>query len=139
MRYLLALLAALLAARPQPALAVEDARELAGYCQALERGVRGSGASIRIPAGKEALLCWGYMQAIQDLSVLVEPDGRRLLGSCPPETTTTLQLVRSFAAYARAHPAELGGNSAVVVIKALQQAYPCARTDASAPPPVARQ
>jgi hypothetical protein len=59
------------------------------------------------------------MRAIQDLSVLARPDGSRIMGSCPPEQTQVLELIRSFVTYSRAHPAELEGNAAVVVFKAL--------------------
>jgi hypothetical protein len=36
-----------------------------------------------------------------------------------------LQLIRSFVTYARSHPAELEGNTAVAVFKALQRTFPC--------------
>jgi hypothetical protein len=126
-RYAFVLLMALIAASAfsEKASAIESARSLAGYCQSLEKGTRGTGRHIRIPNTKEALLCWGYMKAIQDLSVLAEEDGRRLIGSCPPEQITSLQLIRSFVAYARSRPGELKDNTAVVVIKALQEAFPC--------------
>jgi hypothetical protein len=71
------------------------------------------------------VLCWGYMQAMQDLSVLAYEDGTRIMGSCPPEQTTVLQLIHSFVTYARSHPDELEGNTTVAVFKALQHAYPC--------------
>ena len=48
------------------AAAVENARELAGYCQSLERGAKGVGRHIYIPRTSEALTCWGYMQAMQE-------------------------------------------------------------------------
>jgi hypothetical protein len=38
------------------------------------------------------------MQAMQDLSVLADENGHRIMGACPPEQTTTLQLIRSFVA-----------------------------------------
>ena len=38
---------------------------------------------------------------------------------------TVLQLIRSFVTYTRSHPAELEGNTAVAVFKALQHAFPC--------------
>jgi hypothetical protein len=41
------------------AAAVENARELAGYCQSLERGGKGGGRHIYIPRTREALTCWG--------------------------------------------------------------------------------
>jgi hypothetical protein len=67
------------------AAAVENTRELAGYCQSLERGAKGAGRHIYIPRTREALTCWGYMQAMQDLSVLADEDGHRIMGACPPE------------------------------------------------------
>jgi len=107
------------------AAAIENADELAGYCQSLERGAKGAGRHIYIPSTPEALTCWGYMQAMQDLSVLADENGDRIMGACPPEQTTTLQLIRSFAGYARAHRSELQGNAVVVVFRALREAYPC--------------
>ena len=62
------------------AAAVENARELAGYCQSLERGAKGAGRHIYIPRTREALTCWGYMQAMQDLSVLADEEGHRING-----------------------------------------------------------
>jgi len=47
------------------------------------------------------------------------------MGACPPEQTTTLQLIQSFVRYARAHRTELQGNAVVAVFRALRKAYPC--------------
>ncbi len=68
MRYALALLAALTAllAHPDKARAIDSAQELWNACQELERDREGSGNDVLIPNSKEALLCWGYMQAMQD-------------------------------------------------------------------------
>jgi hypothetical protein len=107
------------------AAAVENARELADYCQSLERGTKGAGRHIYIPRTWEALTCWGYMQAVQDLSVLADEEGHRIMGACPPEQTTTLQLIQAFVLYARAHPTELQDNAVVEVFRALREAYPC--------------
>jgi hypothetical protein len=126
---LLALLGAASAA-PRAASAIESPGQLASYCQKLEKGVRGSGQSIQIPSTKEALLCWGYMQAIQDLSMLVDEDGRRLIGSCPPEDTRLRDFIRAFLAYEQSHRSSAGANAVVAVTKALQQAYPCIPADA---------
>jgi hypothetical protein len=97
------------------AAAVENAHELASYCQSLERGAKGAGRHIYIPRTREALTCWGYMRAMQDLSVLADENGHRIMGACPPEQTTTLQLIQSFVRYARAHRSELPGNAVVAV------------------------
>jgi hypothetical protein len=127
MRHTLVLLSALIAAfaSSQKASASESARELASDCRNLEQGSRGAGGHIKIPNTKEALQCWGYMRAMQDLSVLADQDGHRIMGSCPPEQTTLLQLIHAFVTYARSHPGELEGNAAVIVIKALGDAFPC--------------
>ena len=107
------------------AAAVENPRELAAYCQTLERGAKGARRHIYIPGTSEALTCWGYMQAMQDLSVLADEEGHRITGACPPEQTMTLQLIHSFVRYAGAHRTELQGNAVVAVFRALREAYPC--------------
>jgi Rap1a immunity proteins len=107
------------------AAAIENADELAGYCQSLARGAKGAGRHIYIPSTREALTCWGYMQAMQDLSVLADENGHRIMGACPLEQTTTLQLIRSFVRYARAHRSELPDNAVVAVFRALREDYAC--------------
>src|SRR5262245_13920795 len=101
-RYALALLALVaLFSGSDKARAIDSARELVDACQDLEKDREGSGKDILIPNSTEALVCWGYMQAMQDLSVLVDQNGRRVTGSCPPEEATSLQLIQAFLAYAR--------------------------------------
>ena len=121
------------------AAAVESARELSIYCRIVEHGVKGTGRHVYIPHTREALTCWGYMQAMQDLSVLADQEGDRIMGACPPEKMTTLLLIQLFGRYARAHPGELQGNAAVAVIRALQEAYPCHSAEATAQSPRIRQ
>ncbi len=71
--------------------AMGSARELADDCRSVLQAKTGAGEQIRIPFTKKALVCWGYMQAMQDLSVLADEDGRRIMGACPPERTTLLR------------------------------------------------
>jgi hypothetical protein len=94
-------------------------------CQILERGKRGTGQMVHIPKSKGALVCWDYMKAMQDLSVWVDENGNKILGSCPPERTTTLDLIHSFVGYGRSHRRQLPSNAALAVAKAFQQAFPC--------------
>ena len=103
----------------------EPARDLLNDCQSLERGKKGTGNQIQIPNTKEALVCWGYMQAMQDLTVWADADGHRIMGSCPPEKATRMALIHSFVTYARSHPSQLKDNAALVVLKAFQEAFPC--------------
>jgi hypothetical protein len=98
--------------------------DLLNGCQSLERGKHGTGQMVHIPKSKGALVCWGYMKAMQDLSVWVDENGNKILGSCPPERTTTLDLIHSFARYGRSHRRQLPSNAALAVAKAFQQAFP---------------
>src|SRR5262249_16368680 len=54
---------------------------------------KGAGRHIYIPSTREALTCWGYMQAMQDLSVLADENGNGIMDACPLEQTTTLQII----------------------------------------------
>jgi hypothetical protein len=99
--------------------------DLLNGCQSLERGKRGTGQMVHIPKNNGALVCWGYMKAMQDLSVWVDENGNKIFGSCPPERTTTLDLIHSFVRYGRSHRRQLPSNAALAVAKAFQQAFPC--------------
>jgi hypothetical protein len=112
-------------ASSQKAVAVESARELANKCQKIGKNHSDKRRRVYIPNTRGSLQCWGYMQAIQNLVVLVDQDGNRILGVCAPEETTLLDLINSFLAYTRKYPGELKENTAAVAIKAMQEAYPC--------------
>ena len=115
---------ALLAALHQ-AQAANSTRDLLNDCESLERGKQGSGRLIDIPRTREALVCWGYMNAMQDISIWVDQNGNRILGSCPSEKVTTLDLIRAFLKYGRSYRGELPSNPALAVTMAFQQAFPC--------------
>jgi hypothetical protein len=109
----------------QDARAIETPLKLAKNCERLEASTKGRHQKLQIPNKTPALLCWGYMQAMQDISALADHDGRRLAGSCPPEDGTLLEMIHAYVGYARSHQHELGDNTAAAVIKALQVLYPC--------------
>ena len=113
------------AAMPVSAHAMGSARELADDCRSLLQAKPGTGEQIRIPFTKKALVCWGYMQAMQDLSVLADENGRRIIGACPPERTTLLELIQAFVSYARSHADRLPDNAALAVSQALHESFPC--------------
>jgi len=110
---------------PSRAAALDETGELARSCQKLESSTKGRGDSIQIPGTRDALLCWGYMRAIQDIAMLVDPEGRRLIGACPPEDSRLTDLIHAFVEYARSHRRAGDENTALAVIGALRQAYPC--------------
>ncbi len=108
-----------------PAQAVTGQEQLQ-QCQALERGAVVSGEAVRLPKGQEAAACWVYMGAVQDFAATVEEEGGpSLIGSCVPAEATRLDLVRTFARYARAHRADLALRATALVIPALSAAFPC--------------
>jgi hypothetical protein len=109
----------------QDARAIETPLQLAKNCEGLEPSTKGRRHKLRIAKASPALLCWGYMQAMQDISALADHDGRRIAGSCPPEDGTLLEMIHGYVGYARSHRYELGDNTAAAVIKALQVLYPC--------------
>jgi Rap1a immunity proteins len=117
------ILVLLFAATPHAAHA--NARDLAGQCHMLLHGKHGGGEHIRIPFTKPALTCWGYMQAVQDFAALADENGQRLLGICPPDQATMLDMIRAFVRYADAQGNKLADNAAVATTQALQAAYPC--------------
>jgi hypothetical protein len=117
------ILVLLFAAMPRDAHA--SARELAGQCQTLLKGKHGRGEQIRIPLSKPALTCWGYMQAVQDFAALADANGQRVLGICPPDRATMLDIVQAFVRYADRQGKDLPDNAALAVTQALQSAFPC--------------
>ena len=119
------ILVLLVIAMPRAADAAGTAHDLANDCQSLLAGKQGSGENIRIPLTKPALVCWGYMQAMQDFAALVDEDGRRMLGVCPPDRASLLDIVQAFVKYAGSHDKDLPDNAALAVTAALQSAYPC--------------
>jgi hypothetical protein len=125
-KLLLAGIAALLAtgAVSTPAHS-ETGNGLLQACEALEREARISGKNVQLPARADVHKCWGYMGAVQDLSVAVDETGKPLLGFCPDPKTTLTQLIRVFTNYARTHPQELHQNASMLVLNAMAQAFPC--------------
>ena len=110
---------------PQRADAFESAQELAAQCESVDATNIPSGRYLYIPGSKGALQCWGYMQAMQDLAVLVDEKGRRLMGTCPNEQTSLLQLTRAFVAYADRHTDQSDNDAALIVMDALRESFPC--------------
>jgi hypothetical protein len=97
----------------------ETGNTLLQACEALEREIRISGNNVQLPPRPDVHKCWGYMAAIQDLSVAVDDQtGKPLLGSCPGPNITLTQHIRVFTNYARAHPQELHERAPVLVLSA---------------------
>jgi len=97
--------------------------ELLKSCQSVTNAAVASGeASVEIPAA--GLPCWYYMSAVQNMSVLVDESGARLLGVCPPPDSTVLDFVKIFVQYSRKQKTR-EENAAALALPGLAQAFPC--------------
>jgi len=120
--------AVLLLASSLSALAQQTANELLNDCEVLERGLKISGDRVSIPRDAQAYVCWGFIAAVQQFSVIAEGK-HRILHACPPAETTLVQLIRVFTNYAQNHPQELHEPAASIAVRALRHAFPCLDTD----------
>jgi hypothetical protein len=103
----------------------ETGNTLLQACEALEREARIEEGQVRLPNKPDVHKCWGYMGAVQDFSGLVDDTGQRLLNSCPDPKTKLTQHIRVFTNYARTHPQELHERAPVLIMRAMQLAFPC--------------
>ena len=80
---------------------------------------------IYVPQSPTAQFCWGGFAAIQQLTVLTDEHGRRLLEACVPAESTRLELIKVFLRYTDDHPEQARFPFAQVAVMALGRAYPC--------------
>ena len=113
---------------PMFASAQTNGGQLLQQCELLERSMRYVGEDVKMPAEGDAHACWGFMEAMQQLTGVSEEKHRSILGDClvvSGRKGKLTQLIRVFTNYARTHPTELNDIAVVVVMKAIQTAYPC--------------
>ena len=102
----------------------QTTNELLPSCEAITDAA-GPAKAETIDIPRAGLRCWYYMAAIQNASVLVDKDGRRLLGVCAPPDATLIDHVRIFVRYARRNRKDVSDNAAATAVMALSEAYPC--------------
>lgn len=130
MRYIVAalvlLIACLLAQHRATAL---TSNELLQSCQTITRTISTKKQpTIDIP--EAGLACWYYMSAMQNMSVLVDGSGVRLLGVCPPSESTVLDFIRVFVQHSRGKAADVR-NAAALALPGLANAFPCQQATAT--------
>jgi Rap1a immunity proteins len=127
MRMVLAVLATLCSSSFS-AHSMESANELLSSCETFLRAYSPAGTGFRLrgdnPASYE---CWGYINAIQQLSAILDDGGNTVTGACPEPETTAVQIVRVVVAYAQKHPERLHLRAGVVALAAMRGAFPCGR------------
>ena len=97
--------------------------EILQSCELLLRGMRGEGEKVVVV--REGILCWNYMEAVQDVISLGDENSVPLLKACIPSESSLTQLIRIFVAFGQANPAELHKRASVLVMRALWKAFPC--------------
>lgn len=113
---------------PSMALAQQNANTLLSHCSLLLQTSQANGGAISFSDAPEAAICWGFMQAMQDLSSISFDGGKRTVtGACLPSDSSASQLVRVFVNYAQSHPAQLHERPSLVVLRAFSSAFPCGR------------
>ena len=80
------------------------------------------GGEVNIPS--HGAICWYYMSAIQNMSVLEDVHGVRLLGICAPPDTHLTDFVRIFVQKAQKRKMQ-NENAAALAVVALSQSFPC--------------
>lgn len=133
-QYLSALAAAVIvAATPafgaEPTSVIDSAQTLAQACRSMERIVGSKPRKATAFVTTDMLLCLGYMQAMQDLATVVDDNGQGVLGSCPDERTTLIELIQAFLDYSRSHPDGTSEKAAIAAIRSFRIAYPCPPVD----------
>jgi Rap1a immunity proteins len=98
--------------------------ELLQSCTSIAKAAKPSQSNqIDIPAA--GLPCWFFMSAVQNMSVLTDERGGRLLGICAPPESSVLDYVQIFVRSVRRKSAGAGDNAAAQVVAALAESYPC--------------
>ncbi len=82
-------------------------------------------ASGEVDIPPSGLPCWYYISAIQNMSVLENLDGVRLLGICSPPDTTLMDYVRIFVQKSQKKKMQIQ-NAAALAVTVLSQRFPCA-------------
>jgi hypothetical protein len=101
-----------------------SAAELRASCEAITNAPPLS-AEKALDIAAEGLPCWYYMAAVQNMTVLADERGKRLLGICPPPDSTVVDFVRIFVQRARTQDVGSQANAAAFALLGLARAFPC--------------
>ncbi len=100
-----------------------DGNELLQRCSGVEKVMDGTMTDDEFGAG----FCLGLVKGIHlTLAFVREISGNEAaINTCIPESVNHGQAVRVVLAYLRANPAKLHLDEVVLIIRALQEAFPC--------------
>jgi hypothetical protein len=107
------------------AQSVDTALEVQSWCKSFADVKAGANESFAMPRDPRTELCWGAFLSIQQMSAIIDGNGRRVLSICPPASSTRIEYIEIFLRYAEQHPAEGEQAFAGVARRALAGAFPC--------------
>jgi hypothetical protein len=99
----------------------DTAEALLAKCDKLDRTLTVQGDNVTFAQNPGSMYCWGYLGALEDVSILSVTKGSNpLLQVCLPPGSTRTTLLRVFTEYARKNPAQLKLSAADVVVSAFR-------------------
>ena len=107
--------------------AFETGARFIASCERLERGIKiRPDKTLQLPLDQGAIICWGYILALQELSRLHESDPSvRMTQACPPPQTTATQLLGIVIRHAKSNSHLLTAPAMALTLSALRSAFPC--------------
>ena len=112
-----------------------SAMHLMSYCEEVVKSRVGPDSRVDMDYNFQSGLCFGAFLAFHSLSFAYDvvkdsPNGtqnkyKRILPVCAPQGVSLIQMVRIFDSYARQHPEIQHEPFDVVVLNALESAFPC--------------
>jgi hypothetical protein len=103
---------------------LETATQMQSWCASFEE-TKVDASQPLVLQTPQAELCWGAFASIQELSSLVDQDGKSLLETCPSPSSTRTEYIRIFLHYTARHPEEGEMDFAGVARRALAETFPC--------------
>ena len=104
----------------------DTAEALLAKCDKLDKTLTVQGNNVTFAQDAANMYCWGYLGALEDVSILSKTENSNpLLQVCLPAGSTRTTLLRVFTEYARKNPAQMKISAADVVVAAFRQAFPC--------------
>jgi len=107
---------------PNSASSMTSGELLRSCTEIVNKGRAKANDEVDIPPS--GLPCWYYMSAIQNMSVLENLDGVRLIAICSPPDTTLMDYVRILVQKASKRQMKIE-NAAALAIMVLSQRFPC--------------
>ena len=108
---------------PNSATSMTSGELLRSCAEVVNKGRAKANGEVDIPPS--GLPCWYYISAVQNMSVLENLDGVRLLGICAPPDTTLMDYVEIVVQKAQRKKMQIE-NAAALAVTVLSQRFPCA-------------